>query len=52
MTFNFPKSILDVSRLATPKHFLSIVYLYQHEKKSGYFTDLFWRYGRLKNPAI
>ena len=21
-------------------------------KKSGYFTDLFWRYGWLKNPAI
>ena len=22
------------------------------QKKSGYFIDLFWRYGRLKNPAI
>ena len=21
-------------------------------KNAGYFTDLFWRYGRLKNPAI
>ena len=26
--------------------------LYQHAKKSGYFIDLFWRYGWLKNPAV
>ena len=26
--------------------------LHQHAKKIGYFIDLFWRYGWLKNPAI
>ena len=26
--------------------------LYQHVEITGYFTDLFWRYGWLKNPAI
>ena len=31
---------------------LIYVNLYQHAKKSGYFTDLFWRYGWLKNIAI
>ena len=31
---------------------LIYVNLYQHAKKSGYFIDLFWRYFRLKNPAI
>ena len=28
------------------------VNLYQHAKNSGYCTDLFWRYGWLKNPTI
>ena len=31
---------------------LIYVNLYQHAKKSGYFIDLFCRYGWLKNPAI
>ena len=32
---------------------LIYVDLYQHaKKKTGYFIDLFWIYGSLKNPAI
>ena len=31
---------------------LIYVNLSQHGKKSGYFIDLFWGYGRLKNPGI
>ena len=37
-----------------PKFFdqlLIYVNLYQHAKKSGYFNELFWRYGWSKNPA-
>ena len=30
---------------------LIYVNLYQNAKKSGYFNDLFWIYGWLKNPA-
>ena len=26
--------------------------LYEHAKKLGYFIDLFWIYGWLKNPAM
>ena len=31
--------------------FLIYVNRYQHAKKAGYFTNLFWRYSWLKNPA-
>ena len=40
---------------ANPKFFWSTFNSYEFAstyKKSGYFIDLFWRYGWLKNPAI
>ena len=52
-----------MTRLATPvfdhaqpkiffDQLLIYVNLYQHTKRKGYFNDMFWRYGWLKNPAV
>ena len=44
-----------ISDYVHPKIFWSTFHLFEFVpicKKSGYFVDLFWRYGRLKNPAI